>query len=278
MAQKYASMAAKDTRENSTLFDNVDATITNIQLTKEAPDNYEAAGSPIFGVVSLLLDGDGPEDDRKQTQSYSLGAKAGEEFTISQDGYGLIPTSDDFVATRKGSKWDAFKSSLENEGVPSTVFEAGDMSKLIGLRGHFKRVNDPERNFGEGGGKRKESKFKPQTLLCVKLLSLPGEKAVGKTNGAAVTIGGGAGASVAPDGDLDTVTGIYMLDVLAGAKDKRVQRSQLTLLLSKAAMKDPRRQDIARRGADEAFIATLVETGLVVYDPAAKPQYVTAAA
>src|ERR1700680_4328506 len=255
MAQRYASMAAKDTRENSTLFDNIDATVTNIQFTKEAPDNYEAAGSPIFGVVSLLLDGDGDEADRKQTQSYSLGAKAGEEFTISQDGYGLVPVSDDFVATRKGSKWDTFKTSLENEGVPTGIFEAGDMSKLIGLRGHFKGMKDPERNFGEGAGKREESKFKPKTLLCDKVLSLPGETPVGKANGNVKGVTVGTAPVGAPEGDLDTVTGVYLLDVLAGAKDKRVQRSQLTLLLSKAAMKDPRRQDIARRGADEAFIA-----------------------
>jgi hypothetical protein len=277
MAQKYASMAGKDTRENSTLFDNVDATITNVQLTKEAPDNYEAAGSPIFGVVSFLLDGDGSEDDRKQTQSYSLGAKAGEEFTISVDGYGLIPVSDDFISTRKGSKWDTFKSSLENEGVPSTIFEAGDLSKLIGLRGHFKRVNDAARSFATDRTDKK-SKFAPQTLLCTKVLSLPGEVAVGKTNGGAKAVTVGSAPVGAPEGDLDTVTGVYLLDVLNGAKDKRVQRSQLTLLLSKAAMKDPRRQDIARRGADEAFITTLTDAGLVVYDPAAKPQYVTAAA
>ena len=275
MAQKYASMSAKDTRENSTLFDNIDATITNVQLTKEAPDNYEAAGSPIFGVVSLLLDGDGPADERKQTQSYSFGAKAGEEFTISDDGYGLIPVDDVTVSTRKGSKWDTFKCSLENEGVTSAIFEAGDLSKLIGIRGHFKRINDPERNFGEGA-KRKESKFKPQTLIMTKLLSLPGEAAVRGANASKSTTSP-AGQSNAPEGDLDTVTGQYLLEVLNGAKDKKVQRSQLTLLLSKASMKDPRRQDISRRGADEGFIQTLVDIGVVVYDPAAKPQYVAAA-
>src|SRR6266851_2149258 len=121
MAQKYASMSSKDTRENSTLFDNFDGTVTNVQFTKEAPDNYEAAGSPIFGVLSLLLDGGSAENERKQTQSYSLGAKAGDEFTISPDGYGLIPTDDQTTSLRKGSKWDTLKCSFENEGVPTGI-------------------------------------------------------------------------------------------------------------------------------------------------------------
>lgn len=272
MAQKYASMSAKDTRENSTLFDNIDATITNAQFTKEAPDNYEAAGSPIFFVLTLA----GAGDEDRYAQSYSLGAKAGDEFTISGDGFGLIPVDDTVTSIRKGSKFDTLKCSFENEGVPSTVFENGDMSKLIGLFAHYKRVNDPERNFS-GGSPRKESKFKPQTLICVKVLSLPGEAAPGKAIGNRVGTVDQITAKTAPEGDLDTVTGQYLLEVLGSAKDNKVQRSQLTLLLSKAAMKDPRRQDIARRGSDEAFIATLVEAGIVNYDPAAKPQYVAAA-
>ena len=215
----------------------------------------------------------GASDEDRYAQSYSLGAKAGEEFTISSDGFGLIPIDETVASIRKGSKFDTLKCSFENEGVPSTVFENGDMSKLIGLFAHYKRVNDPERNFS-GGSPRKESKFKPQTLICVKVLSLPGEA---PTKGAAKASPAVAQSS-APEGDLDTVTGQYLLDVLNGAKDNKVQRSQLTLLLSKAAMKDPRRQDIARRGSDEAFIATLVEAGVVNYDPAAKPQYVSAAA
>jgi len=276
MSQKYASMSARDTRENSTLFDNIAAVITNFQFTKEAPDNYEAAGSPIFGVLYITGDGDGAEDERKHTQSYSLGAKAGEEFTISADGYGLIPIDDSVASLRKGSKFDTLKCSFENEGVPSTIFENGDMSKLIGLRAQFKRVNDPERNFGDAG-KAKTSKFKPQTLICVKVLGLPGEVGSGKAIAGKTATAPAAGQS-APEGDLDTVTGQYLLEVLANAKDSKVQRSQLTLLLSKVAMKDPRRQDIARRGSDEAFIATLVEAGVVNYDPAAKPQYVSASA
>ena len=276
MAQKYASMSAKDTRENTTLFDNLAAGITNFQFTKEAPDNYEAAGSPIFGVLYITADGDGDESERKHTQSYSLGAKAGEEFTISEDGYGLIPIDDSVASIRKGSKFDTLKCSFENEGIPSTVFENGDMSKLIGYRCQFRRVNDPERNFS-GGSPRRESKFKPQTLICVKVLSAPGEAVSGKAT-AGKTASAASAPAGAPEGDLDTVTGQYLLTVLSKAKDHRVQRSQLTLLLSKESMADPRRQDIARRGSDEAFIATLVEAGVVVYDPAAKPQYVTAAA
>lgn len=276
--QKYASMAAKDTREASSLWEGP-GVITNVQFTKEAPDNYEAQGNPIFGIMSILADGDGPEDERKQQQSYSLGAKAGDEFTISEDGFGLIPIDGAVASTRKGTKWDTLKCSFELEGVSSSVFENGDMSKLIGLHGQFKRVNDPERSFNNDNRKQKDSKFKPQTLVCVNVLSLPGEKstAVTRTTATGGAVQAAGGDSTLPEGDLDTVTAEYLQQVLTSAKDKRIQRSQLTLAVNKAAMKDPRRQDIARRAADEAFLASLAELNIVIYDPAAKPQYVTLA-
>lgn len=263
-------MAAKDTREASSLWEGA-GTITNVQFTKEAPDNYEAQGNPIFGVVSILADGDGDEDSRKQQQSYSLGAKAGEEFTISPDGYGLIPVDAALASSiRKGSKWDMFKCSLENEGVSSAIFAEGDMSKIIGVHAQFKRMNDPERSFNDNNPKRKESKFKPQTLLCVKLLDAVKTTA---STGAATTTAAPAGN--VPDGDLDTVATEYLQQALATAKDGKIQRAQVTLAVNRlVGTKDARRLDIAKRVADEAFLAELTGLGIVKYDPAAKPQVI----
>src|SRR5579859_3672541 len=111
--RKLASFAIEDMKEGSGLFDDVDATITNIRFTREAPDNYTAEGNPLFVNLSLLLKGDGPEEERKVGQSYSLGAKAGDQFTVTGDGYGLVPNSDD-AAIRKDCKWGTICASLQN--------------------------------------------------------------------------------------------------------------------------------------------------------------------
>lgn len=281
--KKYASWAAKDTREASSLPSDFDGTITAGKFTKEPPDNYNAEGNPIFGVVTIVQDGpaDVPVTERTVVQSYSLGAKAGDEFQISDDGLGLIPSGDD-IAIRKGSKFDMFKVSLEQNGVSQSVTEAGTFAGLVGIRGHWKRIDDAkllgkEREFSNDKNK-KTSKFPPQTLVMVKLLGAPGDSSVSAPAATSGSVAGSAPAGASVEGDLDTVTFGYLTDVLSASKTKSVQRSQLTLLVSKAAMADARRQDIARRAADEGFIKSLADAGLVTYDPAAKPQVVALAA
>jgi hypothetical protein len=272
--QKYASLAVEDLKEGSNLFDNVDATITKAVYTNEAPDNYTAEGTPIFAVISLELKGDAPIEERTVSQSYSLGASAGANFTVSDDGFGLIP-NEDGVSLRKDSKWGTFVSALANEGLPKPILQSGDVSKFVGLVGHFTRVADKERNFVNDSRKQK-SKFPPSTLVCTKIHSLPG--AVVATKASSKPAGGAA--PVANDSDFDTVVGGYLMTVLEKkAKEGKssVQRSTLGLLLSQAAAKEERRQDIARRGADEGFLATLVEAGMINYDASAKPQVVSIA-
>ncbi len=156
------------------------------------------------------------------------------------------------------------------------------MGKLVGLRGHWKRVDDEKllgkaREF-QNDNRKNKSKFPPQTLVCTKLLAMPGEK--GTPTGATATMANQPAASVSGGDvpDLDTETGLLLLQVLDGAKENSVQRSQLTLHLSKAAGgQNPRRQEIAKRGTDEGFLKGLVEAGKITYDPAAKPQVVTKA-
>ena len=278
MAPNAVSMWPDDAREASTLPSDFDATITNGIFTKEPPDNYNAGegNNPIFTNITFLMDGDAPEAERTLLQSYSNGGKSGDEFEISTNEHSIYPTGDE-VTIRAGSKWHLFLTQLKAQGVPQPVLQAGDISKLFGLRGHWKRLDDAkllgkERDFADD--KRKKSKFPPQTLVLVKLLSLPGEKAVGKSNGAV--------AQVAPAGpvtafDLDMATVGCLDAVIKAAKDNKVQRANLVLLLTREAMKqgyEPYRTDIGRRGAEEAFLVQLAEAGLVAYDPAAKPQYV----
>jgi hypothetical protein len=275
--QKYASWAAEDTRDAGSLPSDFDAAIIGAQFTKEAPDGYNAEGNPIFGVIKYLRrDIEGSDEERTLVQSYSLGAKAGDEFDISEDGFGLIPKDESIASSiRKGSKFDLWKCTLEGEGVDKAITKSGDLSKVVGIDGHWRRVEDAKllgkaREFGDD--KKSKSKFPPQTLVMVKLHPA-GATAAAPKAAASSSAPAAAGAS-----DLDGQTVGYLMDVLAGAKDNKVQRSQLVALLSKAAIKAANRSDVARRGSDEGFLLEQVAAGVITYDPNAKPQMVALAA
>lgn len=262
--QKYASMNPEGFSEGTGLFDDVDGKIVNIQLTTEVPDNYPTEGaSPLFCNVTILLDGDeGTEAERTVSQGYSLGAKSSENFDVSDDGFGLIPKSD-HATINKSTKWGTFMEALRKEGVPTPILDSGDMSEVIGLYAHFNRTADKER---KGLKNTRASKFPATTLVVTKIHALPGKAGkVAKPNGKA--------AEVASDeSSLDDKCGTYLLDILA-SKDGKVQRSQLALLASKVALKDPQRLDISKRMADEAFLSTQVAWK---YDAASKGQLITA--
>jgi hypothetical protein len=267
--QQYASQAIEDFQESSGLFDNVNAVITNVQFTTSAPDNYAAEGNPIFANVSFLIDGEGDEAERAVSQGYSLGATAGVGYDVSEDGYGLIAKSTD-ASLRKGSKWSTFVAALANEGFPKPILQAGDVSKIVGLHGSWKRIADKERSF-QNDRKQSTKKFPPSTLVCVKILGMPGAVSAAPTTTTAT-----ASTAPAADFDLDTATFGYLAEVLA-KKQGKVQRNQLTLLITQVAMKDVNRLAIAARAVDETFLAAMSAMGMIRYDPAVKPQVILAA-
>lgn len=264
-AQKYASMNPETFSEGTGLFDDIDGEITNVQLTTDLPDNYPTEGaSPLFGNVTILMDGDGGEDERTVTQGYSLGAKSSENFDVASDGFGLIPKSD-HATINKSTKWGTFMEALRKEGCTPAILDNGDMSKLIGLRAHFNRVADKER---KGLKNQRASKFPATTLVVTKIHSLPGgKKAAAKSNGAVAS---------ADTDSLDDKCSTYLLDIL-GKKDGKVQRSQLALLASKVAKEagenDEVRAAIYKRMPEEEFLATQVAWK---YDAASKGQLITA--
>jgi hypothetical protein len=282
--QKYASFAVEDLKEGSNLIDNFDGVLSSFKFTKEAPDNYTAEGSPIFMVFGFALDAakftkqQGEDEDAYQarlhpSQSYSLGAKAGDDFIISEDGYGLIPQSDD-AAIRKDCKAGTVIASLQNEGLPKPILQAGDFSKVIGLNAHWKRVPDKERNFGDiPGRKQRVSKFPPSTLVCTKILGLPGTTSNPTSLVTSTPNVSTVQSSGTSDVDIKSLTLDYLNKVL-DAKKGEVQRGNLTLFLSQAAAKDANRQAIAKMGADEAFLMEMASLDMIAYDPAAKPQVV----
>lgn len=289
---KYASFATEDLKEQGNLFDNVNGRVTAFMFTKTPPPNYTVDrkdAEPIFAILSLLIDGDAPVEERSVTQSYSLGATAGAEFAISDDGYGLIPLTEESVP-RKGSKFTTLTESFQKHGIAATLLKVGNFSMLIGLYAHWQRITDPPRNFSEDQlttRKNKGSKFPASTLCLTKVLSMPGETSVAKPSapaavaaapGVAAAKGKGAVAAAAVDapafvetGDLDTDTIAVLTAALNASKTtdsdgrKVLQRGQLTLAIGRQVPKNPNRTLYSKRAFDEGFLTELAGMGIVVY-------------
>lgn len=251
----------------------VRARIIGGRFTKEAPDNYQGEGNPIFGVVDFELAGDAPIEERKVNQSFSLGGSAGDNFAISPDGNYLVPTNDD-AAVIKDSKFGTFASSLQNEGVSKAIMASFSFDQIVGLDGDFKRIADKERVFQNAN--KRQSKFPPSTLCLVKLYGIGTTAAVGKTAATGNTATPATTADAGPV-DLDNETLPY-LEAALKAAGGTLQRGRVTLAVSKQAMKDPHRALYAGHAAKETYLASLVEAGIITYDTAAKGQPVSLAA
>lgn len=273
---KYASFAPESIKESggSNLWDNVDATITGFKFTREMPDNYKIEPkpgeeiSPIGVLIDFEVDGGAPVEERRVNQFFSVGAKVGLAFDIAANGFGLVPKTED--AQLYASNFTKFVKSLVDNGLPAPVVAAGDFSKILGLKGHFKRIEDKnarERTWKDKKGV--EHKEFPKVLLCTKVNGLP--------TGNVATTGSAPGAPTTADAgdfDLDSATAGYLTAALA-AKKKPLQRAQLVLVVSQQAVNDPNRQAIAKRSAEEEFLTNLAALDMIVYDAAGKGQPVS---
>lgn len=283
---KYASFAPKDVKEisGSSLWDNVNATITGFKFTKELPANYKIeprAGetvSPIGVDVNFEVEGSAPVEERRVSQFFSAGTKAGLSWNISEDGYKLVPKVEG--AEIYASNFSKFVRSMVENGLDVAVIEAGDFSKILGLKGHFKRIEDKDaqertRTFTKRDGTQGSETSKPKILLCTKVLAQPTGK------GASTSAATPAADAASEDFDLDSATADALLTALKAKKGKAVQRSQILVLVSNVVMlgadgkPNPNRAAIAKRAQEEEFLNSMTELGIVKYDAAGKGQPVS---
>lgn len=281
---KYASFAPTDVKETSSrkLWDNADATVTGVKFSKEMPANYKIEPkitngvveeiSPIGAYVTFEIVGDAPVEERSVDQFFSVGAKVGLSFDIAPSGTALVPKIDEAQIYK--SNFTQFARSLVENGVPAPLIAAGDFAKIVGLKGHFKRIEQKDgtpRKWTDNKGV--EHTDLPTVLLCTRVIALPGTgAATGSTAGAAQTA---AASAPAGDFDLDTAATDHLVAALK-AKKKPLQRAQLVLVVSQQAVADKEnRAAIAKRSAEEDFLNNLNELGIVKYDAAAKGQPVS---
>lgn len=273
--QAFASLDPENFSTGSGLFDDVDGVVTGAHFTNEPPDGYTADGNPLFFVLEIQIDGaDGPVEQR-----YSMGGKAGDQFTVSDDGLGLIPEG---PHSRLGasSKFGLFMAALKTEGFPiaSLGGEDGNMGALVGLRAHFNRIPDPERKGLQQRPGQKEKKYPESTLVVTKIHALPGEKpatAKKATTTAKPAAGKAtskpAAAPVADDEDIQVAE--ETLVVLLAANNGTIQKSKLPILAARELAKHPRRQEVSKLIYSEPFLLRQVAW---TFDPSSNPQVVVA--
>lgn len=259
----------------SSLWDNVDATITGFRFTKDVPEGYKLEArqgqtekpEPIFAYIDFEIDGTAPVAERRVQERCSVGSSSGRFFDVSADGYRLIPRTDD--AQLWSNNFTKLIATMVDNGLPRPIAKAGDFSKIINLKGHFKRVEDKDagykRTWTNKKGETKEEN--PRYLACTQVIALPGNNAPAATTT----------TSANDNFDLDSAASQYLQDVLTSRKGKALQRSQITLLVQQAASKDiEHRAAIAKRASDLDFLQNLNELGIIRFDPSEKGQPVTA--
>jgi hypothetical protein len=268
--QAFYSLDPEGFSQGGGLFDDVDAVVTRAQFTTEAPEGYTAEGNPLFFVLGLQIDG---ADDEVE-QRYSMGAKAGDNFSISEDGLGLVPEG---PGSKLGgsSKFGLFMAALKAANFPIGTLSGtdGSLANIVGLRAHFNRMPDPERKGLQTG--KKEKKYPETTLVVTKVHALPGEKAAkkGGKKDAAAPKGAAASKQSAEASEEDIQVAEETLMAVIAAKGGSVQKSQLPLLVARELAKHPRKAEIGKLVYSEDFLNRNTAWS---FDASSNPQVITA--
>lgn len=161
---KEASFAPKDFVAGGLIGD-IDVEIESACFTDEPPPEYGESALFLRADLKDLATGE------VYTQYWSAGKKALDSFNISADGYRAIPKSGEARFIR-GSKFHTFVQSLVDAGFPEG--KCNSLSNLLRLQMHVIQKADEAR---PGMRQREEDRDRPRTtLICERILKMPGEK------------------------------------------------------------------------------------------------------
>lgn len=226
------------------LYDDVVIEIKDIVYTNEFPsENYnapEGVENPLFARLTIRVDG--AEEDI--TDNIYLGNAASNNFEPSEDGKDLVPAGEGVQLSDK-SKWAIFVGTAIAAGVPdvwSDNADSYDVTSLVGYRFHVKRLPT---NSGFKRQGRNGREYEDTAINVTRVVSAPGEGGKGKGKGKAAAAAAPKGkAKAAPveeaadeGGDDLEVQTIDMLNALLKENKGKIQKSQITLLVTKAATK-----------------------------------------
>jgi hypothetical protein len=229
----------------SGLLDNARVTVTAVKV-----DFFTAKSGAKFVNVDVTYKGAGQEI----TEHYMLGGA--DQWAPNATKTGAIPVTE---GGRVWNKSDVFKlvKSFIDAGAPKP---GNDLSVFVGLDVHVNRVTQEGATYVDKDGKERQR----TTLLVTKLY---GKAEVAKVAGKAKAAVAVSDAPVADDSN-----DAYIMELLveivteAGgsiAKDKLPQPAFIKLTRAKKASI---RQAVQDRLANDAYLGTLVEAGLIAFD------------
>lgn len=247
------------------LYDDVVIEVKSIEYTNEYPsENYNAPDgveSPLFARLTIRVDG--AEEDI--VDNIYLGNAASNNFSPTDDGKDLVPAGEGVRLSDK-SKWAIFVGSAIGAGVPdvwSDNEDSYDVTSLEGYRFHVKRLPT---NSGFKRQAKNGKEYEDTAINVTRVISAPGETPKGKGKTAAAPAKGKAVAKGKPapepetDGDeLDVdATAIELLNGFLKENKGKIQKSQITLLVTKYAtknkMSDSDREAVRKRMFSDAFL------------------------
>ena len=251
------------------LLSDADVEVQDLYFTLEGPPGYGAADVLFVKGELKLLTG----DQETVEQWWSCGS-SNDIVPGDADGkpvnqaYRAIPAKDGTSPSFKtGSNWGYMAGSLEDQKFPVDKMEAGDLSVFKTLQMHVKRFV-PKRE----GLEKVEGKRDPSTLICERILKLPGEKAPAKATRAkavaatavatAVATAATVAAAPAPapvaDVDVDALAVESFRKLIAEAKgplDLNSARGQLFRNMQKSHPAEIRNR-VIQKLADEEWLVT----------------------
>lgn len=202
--------------EGGGLIDDFDGEITDMRFIMTDFNGKVQEAVPVCRVVYGV---EGEEYD----DLLSVGGK--NDFAPDESGRGLNKLGSKAVLT-KTCNYVVFINSLVESGFPLNKLDEGDVSSVIGVKGHFLR------KVIDHGFKKKKDGDRPDTVMvCTKVLTLPGK------GGTAVKTRTRTKAKVAANPELAETVAIIIQGVVIENDGNVAKKSLMSALFKSADMK-----------------------------------------
>jgi hypothetical protein len=150
------------------LISDIDVLVEDIRFTLNGPPNY---GVPDRIFAKAQFKNLSSEEGESMEQWWACGSS--NDFTPTDDEMDVNPVSGKSHFT-KGSNWHVFLDSLERCGFPVAKLETVGIASIKGAKMHIVRTTVKR----EGLSSTRDDGREQSTVVCSKLISISGEKAV----------------------------------------------------------------------------------------------------
>ncbi len=263
---------------------NVDGRIPDYEFTT-VPPNGKDESEWVYLVPTIRTDG----ADKDVTQHLFLGSA--DEYEISDDGKTLTSTKGDVTAFGASTPAGRFLGTLAEKGGDELQallpdLEGGDPLNLEavfnknGVRVRFVQEKD-EKGTEKRGKREVKNKQTGKVMLYDRtntvisaVYELPGAPAA---KGAKGKPAAGKGKAKANDDEVKDLATSTLNDILGATDEGSIAKPKIRVKLMQALGKNPLKDAVIAWLFDDNNLATLVEEGVIEYDPSDKKQIISLA-